>query len=685
MSDDWHKNLLTCPECLDVYKTPKELPCMHIFCKTCLDAILGRSPSKLFIECLTCHKQHEVPVGGVSHFPNSVFTNNILEAWIQLNPRFTEESLQAKARAPLDPKICPQHTANELKLFCETCQVVICFQCTLIDHKGHRYDLVTDILEKNKEDLQLLLGPVESKVADAERVLAKVSSRYQETFTQRETIEQNINAFFDEAQLILNARRKALLNKLHVETKDKLISLDTERNRRKSIHNQLYGSAKLLKEAIARNDMEMLQAKENIIKLVNESSKEIPTLPDRYLADTEVDVQLSLPYDFTEKLSKVGEILVPDPSACVVSGPGLTFAEVGQTSIVTMAVNTRKGEPFQNAIKSLESELVFQDDNTTERCDIKKREFNTYKIHYTPTKRGKQFLHIKINQKHVRGSPFSITARLPVKKLGKPVKVIGNLIRPWGVTTTQNGDIIVSECQKHVVRVCDGQGREKRIFGDKPGSEKTQFYYPCGVAVDGLGNIYIADTGNRRIQKLTSDGCHIAWAGKKGEGAHEFIDPKDIVFNMISNRLYIADSSRVQVLDPNLVFCGQIGSKVLKNAFGIACDTAGNIYVSDNKNRNIQKFTHDGKLLSTFNSSLRNSLPASCIPITVAVDTCGFLYVVDEATCKIFILDTTGTCVASFGREGGGEGEFRKPHTISVDEAGKVYVCDNSNNRLQVF
>ena len=247
------------------------------------------------------------------------------------------------------------------------------------------------------------------------------------------------------------------------------------------------------------------------------------------------------------------------------------------------------------------------------------------------------------------------------------------------MVTTKQGDVIVTQCHKHQVTIFGADGKKPRTLGSTAGSSKMQFKYPCGVAVDGLGHIYVADTGNHRIQKFTMEGKHIAMAGQKGNGEREFIDPKDMVFNTVSNRLYVADSRRVQVLQSNLTFTEQIGVQQLENAFGIACDRAGDIYVSDNKKKNIRKFGFDGRLLNTF------AFMHSSVPVTVAVDQCGYIYTSDEPTHKIFVLDSTGTCVSSFGREGEATGAFRKPRVITVDNEGKVYVCDNLNNRVQVF
>lgn len=99
---------------------------------------------------------------------------------------------------------------------------------------------------------------------------------------------------------------------------------------------------------------------------------------------------------------------------------------------------------------------------------------------------------------HIRGSPFSVVAKLLIQMLGTPMKIIENLSRPWGVAVRnsccsrlQSGEIVVAENEHHCVLVFTKNGKV-RIFRTK-GSAQGQFNLPRGVAFDGTGDILVVD------------------------------------------------------------------------------------------------------------------------------------------------------------------------------------------------
>jgi tripartite motif-containing protein 71 len=84
------------------------------------------------------------------------------------------------------------------------------------------------------------------------------------------------------------------------------------------------------------------------------------------------------------------------------------------------------------------------------------------------------------------------------------------------------------------------------------GSENGQFNSPAGIAIDSSGNVYVADSGNNRIQKFTSDGTFITAWGSEGKGNGQFDSPAGIAIDS-SNNVYVADffNKRIQVFAPS--------------------------------------------------------------------------------------------------------------------------------------
>lgn len=272
-----------------------------------------------------------------------------------------------------------------------------------------------------------------------------------------------------------------------------------------------------------------------------------------------------------------------------------------------------------------------------------------------------------------------------VNKLGAPVLTIGEVAEPWGVAISKKGEIVVSEWLGSRVSVFNPSGETLQSFGTC-GSSLGQFQSPHEVAMDGEGNILVADCKNCRIQKFTTDGQFLKAVGTKGSGPLQFNYPTGIAFNSSNNRVYVAEfhGSRVQILNSDLKFSSTFGKRGSRNGQfieprSLACDSTGKVYVTDTSG--IQVFTASGKFLKMFQ---RHEEELAC-PFGIAVSSSDLVYVSYHARHCVSVYTSTGQLVTSFGKCGQGPGEFMKPYGLAVDDCGVVYVCDNSNNRVQCF
>jgi DNA-binding beta-propeller fold protein YncE len=178
-------------------------------------------------------------------------------------------------------------------------------------------------------------------------------------------------------------------------------------------------------------------------------------------------------------------------------------------------------------------------------------------------------------------------------------------------------------------------------FQGGKGIGRGQFDSPTGIAVDGSGNVLVADTGNGRIEKFSATGTFISTMGTKGVGN------------------------------------GQLGAPN-----GIALDGSGNIYVADAGNHRVEKLTPDGKLIAEW----KGSEPGFYGPRRIAIGPDGSVYVVDQGHSRIAKLSPDGQTLSAWGSKGNGDGEFDDPTSVAVDPAtNKVYVADPRNKRIQIF
>lgn len=183
------------------------------------------------------------------------------------------------------------------------------------------------------------------------------------------------------------------------------------------------------------------------------------------------------------------------------------------------------------------------------------------------------------------------------------------------------------------------------------GKGNAQFQSPRGVAAAPDGTVYVADSGNHRIQHISADGQFMQSWGN------------------------FADASK-----------GAAPGGTFNEPWGIAVGPDGSVYVADTWNHRVQKFTADGKFISMWGYFGQAEQPqAFWGPRGIAVDRQGRVYVTDTGNKRVVIFDANGSYLSQFGTAGLGVGEFDEPVGLAVDATGKVYVADTWNQRIQAF
>jgi DNA-binding beta-propeller fold protein YncE len=229
----------------------------------------------------------------------------------------------------------------------------------------------------------------------------------------------------------------------------------------------------------------------------------------------------------------------------------------------------------------------------------------------------------------------------------------------------------------------------------KKGSLQGEFNEPQGVASDSLGNLYVADFGNQRVQKFNSSGIYVAEL--TGIGAI------DVAVDSLNN-LYITDGIRncVWKIDSSFTPVTSLGSSGAGDyqfniPSGIA--VAGSyVYVTDNGNNRIMKFesslSEPGSYVTQWGAIGAGDGQFNG-PAKVAVNAFDYVYVTDSGNNRVQKFDSSGTFVCKWGSIGSGDGEFDSPIGMalysSVPLIGPkilldyVFVADYNNNRVQMF
>ena len=292
---------------------------------------------------------------------------------------------------------------------------------------------------------------------------------------------------------------------------------------------------------------------------------------------------------------------------------------------------------------------------------------------------------------------------------------------PSGVVADANGNVYVTDFNNCAIRKITASGEVSSLAGKLPfgyadlKSDLAKFYGPNGVAIDATGNLFVADEGNHSIRKITPAGDVTTFAGNGTPGstdatgsAARFQNPSGIAIDGQGN-LYVADqvNNMIRKITALGVVTTLAGSgepaysdgtgKAAKfyRPTGVVVDAAGTVYVADLFNHRIRKITAAGVVSTLAGTGDPGFVDGTKdvakfrYPAGLALGADGTLYVADSENRAIRKVDPNGLVSTLAGRsEGYLDGPlsvalFRAPREIDIDATGTLYVADAGDNRIR--
>ena len=281
--------ILNCPICLDSYTDPRALPCLHTYCKKCIDSLpaVERSRRPRVVKCPECRKVCRLGGDwGASSLPKAFHVSNLQEI---------KESLKFSSNEP-HPE-CSKHKKIK-NLFCKRCQVLMCLKCSHESHSDHLDDIdeADTVFGKHVQQIQSSLQPLNMKIDEATRMLARFDDTERKIEKKSEDVKKEINSTIDQhiarlQELIVTLRRskESLLNDVDAATHQKLELHSLERAELETVLVRLKSCKEFVEgELQLRSRYQIQTAKNKLVQRIKDahSTIKVSELQPGQTADT---------------------------------------------------------------------------------------------------------------------------------------------------------------------------------------------------------------------------------------------------------------------------------------------------------------------------------------------------------------------------------------------------------------
>ena len=267
-----------CAICLETYRDPKALACLHTYCHECIQHLLLRQQRDQEVECPQCRSVVAVVGNDPKSLPTVFFINGLIEVCeimkkVERNEIACQSCSEAKAvsfchtcsifictsctnahkkmkvfedhkavpisemregalvqlptkKAPTSPY--QKHEGKHCKLYCFDCEQLICRDCTLVDHTGHKFDFVKGIANAFREEVLSSIVPLQETHNNITTPIARVECSKREIRDQGTDVAMTITQSFEELRTVLNNHEQLLLHQTSEMVEKKVCTLDRQ-------------------------------------------------------------------------------------------------------------------------------------------------------------------------------------------------------------------------------------------------------------------------------------------------------------------------------------------------------------------------------------------------------------------------------------------------------------------------
>lgn len=558
---------------------------------------------------------------------------------------------------------CPHHHDQHMKLYCYTCEQLVCRDCTLVGHLGHNFEFLTKCAPKSRKELGALTVPLLKIQADI-TVAQKRLERIEAQLTVQEAKTSGaIHTSFAEMRADLDLREIELMNKLSGMVSDKRNAITRQSDILQEADSEIKSVLDTVNEALQdSSDGDLMTTQTRLEQRVKQEQRRHGNLPLK--PDISADIASNFPQiSPITIMSEYGDIF----HATIDEPP---ISELKKKSMVKLRLHNARN------LKLLTVDATFKslaNPDVATPVQIVPKGTGVYEIHYVPAIRGRHDLVVKVNSENIPGSPFRVFVKVPPLQLGTPVLKSENMGRPFGIALAPNGEIVVAQNGGKQIAFLDKKCRKLRsIVTDR-------FYYPRGVVVNSEGTVFSTDKGIE-YTLMKFENMKLAKAINKGSQSVELL-------KIINGYIYACDMglSQVHIFTQDLDHINSFPTPEVYSPHDLAEGEDG-IYVIGGCERGpkIGIYSYEGEFIRHVNITGNPSITLSSMR-GICFDCYGNMFItqVGAGVEGVYIFKPSGEYIASFGLAR--HSVMEHPVGIAIDEDGFVYVCDHKTNNKKIF
>ena len=730
---------LTCPICCQFFTDPRTIPCLHTYCRQCIEThslpVTGGLASSTY--CPLCRKTISFQMSSI---PTNVMIDGAVKIFDQQNEaghlscdNCTEEDASAvrwcvdcnsalcdvcnNAHARLknlashktvtiaefkdDPyqylatehtRACAHHSKQLLDMYCNTCNGMICRDCTVKDHprQEHDFEFISKIVSVKRERLKCKVASLEESMKEMRSKAMKMEEREKQLDIAHEQNKREIECEYDEVSRLLEQQRKEVLQKVEMTWKSLKMTLALQKESLKLLEGQMItchrfahniGSAEGTEQLLTYHNWVAGRADE-LMKLAKHTSNS---------PEDDMVVTYAKPAEFVKTLCNVTPV-IPTCTICkrIVRINGIklvvTLKDSNGSPVLKQSNNFRIHCNGQTESEELS--------NGQEGLKIEVQSNGQYHIRYSLKRMEDHVMSLYCDGRVVKQEEIKLPLSVrDYTSINKDVMVINKygptnkiLQFPYLLSKGPDDEIFVNDDATNQLVVFDCQLKFLRVIGG------NGFQGITGIAVHEKGWLYVADGKLNCIQKFQLDGQFISKLGSVGSGGGQFRTPFGLLLTT-SELLFVCDrdNDRIQVFkdDQFSYYIGKYGKE--PGCFHAPVDLAMNrsedkLFVTDFQNHRVQVFTPNGDFLKVFgvfpdaHVELKNPTGICYTPI-------GHVLVSSYGTDRVLVFDDEedGRLVSTTEGTYEGKGQFSTPCGIVMRDNGQIVVaCSDGKygNRL---